>query len=87
GLDDLVPVHRIDRETAGLVLCSLDPATRDAYTALFRTRDISKTYEAVASWRADLPLPHVHRSRLVEGEPFFRMREAEGAANSETHVA
>lgn len=87
GLDDLVPVHRIDRETAGLVLCSLDPATRDAYTALFRARAIEKTYEAVAPWRADLPLPHVHRSRLVEGEPFFRMREAEGAANSETHVA
>ena len=30
--------------------------------------------------------PHVRRSRLVRGEPFFRMREADGEPNSETRV-
>lgn len=87
GLDDLVPVHRIDRETAGLVLFSCNPATRDAYTALFRERRISKGYDVLAPHAPALELPLIRRSRLVEGEPFFRTREAEGAANSETRIA
>jgi tRNA pseudouridine32 synthase/23S rRNA pseudouridine746 synthase len=52
GLDDLAPIHRIDRETAGLVLFSVNPTTRDAYQSLFRNRIIHKTYEAIASYRA-----------------------------------
>ncbi|TBR09865.1 MAG: pseudouridylate synthase [Lysobacter sp.] len=86
GNPRLVPLHRIDRETAGLVLFSANPATRGAYQALFRERRIDKTYQALAPPLPGLALPHVHRSRLVAGEPFFRMREADGPANSETHV-
>ena len=36
--DSLVPIHRLDRETAGLVLFSRNPKTRGNYTALFRER-------------------------------------------------
>lgn len=86
-LPDLVPLHRIDRDTAGLVLFSLDPATRGRYQALFPRRQITKVYHALAPHRADLALPCVHRSRLVEGEPFFRMREDAGEPNSETRIA
>jgi len=82
----LVPLHRIDRETAGLVLLSANVATRNAYQALFRQRRIEKTYEAIAPPLPLLPMPHVHRSRLLTGEPFYRMGEAGGAPNSETHV-
>src|SRR5690606_8307719 len=35
GNPALVPLHRIDRETAGLVMFSADPGTRAAYQALF----------------------------------------------------
>jgi len=84
---DLVPLHRIDRATSGLVLFSVNPASRGAYQALFRERRIHKTYLALAAPLPALALPHVHRSRIVAGEPFFRMREAEGEANSETRVA
>ncbi|RYZ69806.1 MAG: pseudouridine synthase [Lysobacteraceae bacterium] len=86
GNPDLVPLHRLDRGTAGLVLFSADRRTRAAYQALFRERRIEKAYEAVAPALPDRAFPLVRRSRLVAGEPFFRMREAEGAANAVTRV-
>lgn len=83
---DLVPLHRIDRHTAGLVLFSANKQTRSAYQALFPTRQIEKRYEAIAPALAHLTFPCVHKSCLVDGEPFFRMQEAEGPANTETRV-
>ena len=47
GLDDLVPLHRLDRATAGVVMFSANPATRGAYHLLFERRAVAKTYEAV----------------------------------------
>jgi tRNA pseudouridine32 synthase/23S rRNA pseudouridine746 synthase len=86
GIEALAPVHRIDRETAGLVLLAIRPETRDAYSALFRDRAVRKTYEAIAPWRGDLAFPFTHRSRLVEGESFMTMREEAGEPNSETLI-
>ncbi len=65
GNEDLVPLHRLDRETAGLLLFSANPHTRNAYHALMRERRVHKVYEAVAAWRADLafPLQASHRLR------------------------
>lgn len=82
----LVPLHRIDRGTAGLVLFSANPASRAQYQALFRERRISKRYEALAAPLPDIEFPLTRRSRLVEGEPFFCMREVPGVANSETRI-
>jgi tRNA pseudouridine32 synthase/23S rRNA pseudouridine746 synthase len=86
GNADLVALHRIDRETAGLVLFSTNPETRATYQALFPERRIEKTYEAMAPALPGLEFPRVHRSRMVSGEPFFRMCEVEGELNSETHI-
>lgn len=86
GNPNLVPLHRIDRETAGLVLFSTNPVTRAAYQALFRERRIEKHYEAVAPALPQLEFPRVHRSRIVPGEPFFRMCETDGEPNSETRI-
>lgn len=86
GCAELVPLHRIDRETAGLVLFGKRGAERDAYHALFRDKNIRKLYHAVAAWRADLQWPCVHLSRLVPGEPFFKSQEVAGTANSETRI-
>ncbi len=88
---NLSPLHRIDRETAGLVLLSKRPQDRDAYQRLFRERRVNKIYEAIAPWRADLSGPLTRRSHILEDEQaFYRMREArpeEGLApNSETHI-
>ena len=86
GIDSLIPIHRIDRETAGLVLFCVQPEERDAYQALFRRHEVVKHYEAIAPWRADLQFPLWRKTRIVEDEPFFRQREAPGEANSETLI-
>lgn len=82
----LTPVHRLDRETAGLVLFSRNPKTRGHYTALFRKRSVRKVYEALAPTLENANFPITRRSRIVQGEPFFRMKEVPGKANSETHI-
>ncbi len=82
----LVPLHRIDRHTAGLVLFSANPQSRSAYQQLFPTRRIDKFYEAIAPALPGVAFPRVHKSRLVDGEPFFRMQEGPGVSNTETAV-
>jgi len=87
GIDTLAPVHRIDRDTAGLVLFTLQPATRGAYHALFREHRVCKRYEAIAAWRPDLILPLTRRSRLVQSaDSFMQMTECEGIPNAETRI-
>lgn len=86
GLDTLSPVHRIDRETAGLVVFAIQPHTRGAYQDLFRQRQVFKAYEAVAPWREGLTWPHHHRSRLEPVPGFFTQHEVAGEPNSETRV-
>lgn len=84
--DDLVPLHRLDRGTAGLVMFSADRASRAAYHGLFSERRITKRYEALAPALPDLAFPLTRRSRIGTGDPFFRMRELDGPANSETRI-
>jgi len=87
GCEDLSPIHRIDRETAGLVLLSKRPQDRNAYQALFRDKTIHKVYQAVAAYRPDMPWPLVHTSRLADdSQHFFKMREVPGEPNSETRI-
>ena len=86
GNDALAPLHRIDRDTAGLVLFSANPHTRAAYQSLFREQRVRKQYEAIATALPEMEFPVTRASRIVAGEPFFRMREVEGDANSETRI-
>lgn len=86
GIETLAPMHRIDRDTAGLVLFTVEPHTRDAYQRLFRERSIEKTYEAIAPWRADLVLPTIYRNRLVESDEFMQMQASHGDANALTAI-
>ena len=86
GLEDLVPLHRIDRETAGLVLFSVQRPTRGLYHALFSGRQITKQYEAVAPWRDEVAFPREHKSRMQESPQFFRMHEVPGTPNTHTRM-
>ena len=86
GLTNLVPIHRIDRDTAGLVLFSVQPASRAAYSALFADRQVKKTYEAIAPWRSDLKFPMTRESRIVEAGHFMLQHEVAGVANAITHI-
>ncbi len=87
GINTLVPIHRLDRETAGVMLFSVNPNTRDLWQGLFRDRQINKVYEAYAPLHVSRQLPIRYCSRLVRDEQFFRMKEVEGEPNSETHIA
>ncbi|WP_244940596.1 pseudouridine synthase [Corticibacter populi] len=85
GLPQLAPLHRLDKDTAGLVLLSANPATSNAYHRLFREQQVHKEYEAVAAHDARFEQPYWHRSRMEEGGPrFFTMCEVPGEPNSAT---
>ena len=88
GLDTLAPMHRLDRETAGVLAFIVRPAERDAYQGLLRGRDVEKVYEAIAPWRADLEHPCVVRHRIEKppGAHFMQVRIAPGEPNAETGV-
>ncbi|MDE3735385.1 pseudouridine synthase [Pseudomonas resinovorans] len=86
GNPHLVPLHRIDRHTAGLVLFSANPASRNIYHALFRDREIHKRYEAIAPALPSLDFPLLRETRLGKSEPFFRMQEVEGEPNTRTRL-
>ncbi len=86
GIDTLTPVHRLDRETAGVMLFSVNPATRSAWQALFRFRQVEKEYEAIARYRPDLQLPIEVCSRIERDEQFFRVREVDGEPNAFSRI-
>lgn len=86
GLASLTPMHRLDRETAGLVAFTVQPQTRGAYQGLFRDRAVEKVYEAVAPWRAGDTWPKQVANHLRTGDHFMTMVASEGPVNAETHV-
>ena len=86
GLDTLVPLHRLDRETAGVVLFAVQPTERNAYQALFRTHAVTKVYEAVAPANPLLRFPLRRQTRLVRAPQFFRQTEVPGDANTDTWI-
>jgi tRNA pseudouridine32 synthase/23S rRNA pseudouridine746 synthase len=85
ALPHLTPIHRLDRETAGVVIFSHNLATRGTYQSMFQKRAIRKIYEALAPL-LHREFPFTYRSRMVDGEKFFVMKEEEGEPNSETLV-
>ncbi len=87
GIADLAPIHRIDRETAGLVVFSVNRATRGLYHQLFLHGRIAKTYEALAAL-PDLPAHNqwTVENRLVRGEPRFRMQIVPGSINARSRI-
>jgi len=86
NLDTLSPLHRLDRETAGVVVFCVQTAMRGAYQDLFRLRRVTKQYEAIVHRPIDVDIPDIHRSRLEEDIHFMRMRQVDGAPNTETHL-
>ena len=85
-LPDLVPIHRIDRDTAGLVLFSLQAASRDAYSAMFRERRVEKSYEAVAGFNPKRAMPVRRESRIRMGAHFMQQAEVPGSVNAITDI-
>jgi tRNA pseudouridine32 synthase/23S rRNA pseudouridine746 synthase len=87
-IQTLSPIHRIDRDTAGLLIFSIKPEERAQYQNLFRDRAVMKLYEAIAPYSEELSnkLPFTYSSRLEESEHFLQMQEVEGEANTDTRI-
>jgi tRNA pseudouridine32 synthase/23S rRNA pseudouridine746 synthase len=87
GNADLVPAHRLDRDTAGVVMFVTDPEVRGAYHRLFSEGRVEREYLAVASiashpeiaeWRVE--------NRIGRGDPWFRQRIVDGAPNAISEI-
>jgi tRNA pseudouridine32 synthase/23S rRNA pseudouridine746 synthase len=85
----LQAVHRIDNGTAGLVLFSVNPQSRQHYHALFETHQVTKTYQAIAS-TINHPVMDKQKweikNRLEKSEPKFLMHIVPGLANSHSRI-
>jgi 23S rRNA pseudouridine955/2504/2580 synthase len=82
-------VHRLDRDTSGVLLLARTPGTAARLAAAFRTRAVEKTYWAVVAGRPvppegriDLPLRRIGGARGERTEPADR--DDPGAARAVT---
>lgn len=83
---NLTPIHRLDRETAGIVLFSKRQETRGVYQQMFAERKVNKVYHAIAAYHADLQFPYSLSLRMDKGEPFYTMQVVDGEINSHTDI-
>ncbi|MFG1768277.1 RluA family pseudouridine synthase [Nocardia salmonicida] len=85
-LPDLIPAHRLDRVTAGLLLFVVNPARRGAYQTMFHRKTVRKEYEAIAPYDPALELPRTVRSRIIKEKQVLAAYEVDGEPNAETEV-
>ena len=84
---ELAPLHRLDRETAGIVIFSVNPKTRGLYHELFMQGKVEKTYRALAEVnRPPRETQWTVENRIVRGEPRFRKKTVPGVANARSHI-
>ncbi|WP_354148303.1 RluA family pseudouridine synthase [Arthrobacter sp. 754] len=91
NLPDLIPMHRLDRMTAGVLLLSTNPETRGKYQVLFEKRRVQKEYECVSA--ADtapgfpaVEFPVVVRNRMTKSRSYLLAEVIEGEPNAETRI-
>lgn len=78
-LPELAPAHRLDRLTAGVLLCTAHREYRRGYQMMFDRRLPTKTYEAVGRYRDDLAFPLEVSSHLVKRRESVLAEEVPGA--------
>ncbi len=100
GEPDIIPAHRLDRATAGVLVLVRDPATRRAYQMLFQEHRVRKVYQCLAPVRPvlhprtgtvqhlDPPrvFPLERRSRVIKRRGILQAWEERGPVNAITRV-
>lgn len=72
---DCAAVHRLDRETSGLVLCSSDPNLRKSLGKVFSEKRIEKTYLAIVHGIPASPTWIVNAPLGQSKETLFRVKQ------------
>ena len=84
---DLSPLHRLDRETAGVVLFSVRADTRAPYHRLFAEGHVEREYRALSYIRKPLTETHWRlENRIEAGSPWFRQQIVDGPVNAVTNI-
>ena len=86
GILDLVVAHRLDRLTAGVILCIINKEKRGLFQQLFLDRKVQKTYLAVGTVPAEKQQEWHLKNCLERVYENFLMRVGEGDANSESFI-
>ncbi|MBL7017268.1 MAG: pseudouridine synthase [Kiritimatiellales bacterium] len=88
GLEELSSAHRIDRSTAGLVLCVKSREQRGLYQQLFMDGAVKKIYLAAGKLPPEADRTHWHvQARMEPRDETFRMQIVpDGAVNSESLI-
>lgn len=88
GIEALQALHRLDRVTAGLVMFSVNAESRHRYHDLFKTRQMNKTYQAIAKISGAEIIAGQQwevKNRIEQAEPRFLMRIAENNGKNEAN--
>jgi len=87
GLATLAAMHRLDRDTGGILLLTIKPDARVHYHRLFADASIEREYLAVAHI-GDAPNQNHWRveNRMESGEPWYRQQIVQGPANAITEI-
>ncbi|WP_427135709.1 RluA family pseudouridine synthase [Pseudarthrobacter sp. S9] len=90
-LPELIPMHRLDRMTAGILLLSTNPDTRGKYQVLFEKRQVQKEYECVAAavpapGHPAVDFPVVVRNRMTKSRSYLLAEVIDGEPNAETRI-
>jgi tRNA pseudouridine32 synthase/23S rRNA pseudouridine746 synthase len=75
GFEELSSAHRLDRSTAGLVLCVKNRAKRGLYQQMFMDGVVKKTYLAAGNLPPETAQTHWHvKARMEPRDDYFRMQ-------------
>ncbi|MCP4634579.1 MAG: pseudouridine synthase [candidate division Zixibacteria bacterium] len=85
--ENLVPLHRIDRETAGVILFSTDRESRNVYHQMFKSGNVKKTYAAIGTKPGDNKAEEwLIENRIEESEEWPLMKNSDGPINARTLI-
>ena len=88
GYEELCGAHRIDRSTAGVVLCVKNRSKRGLYQQMFMDGVVKKSYRAAGKIPPATDQTHWHvNARMEPRNDYFRMQIVPGEpANSESLI-
>lgn len=86
GLPELSPAHRLDRSTAGVLLLTTRKKWRGAYQEMFRRKEPSKTYHAIARFDPRLEFPRTVESHIVKHVGIMQAQQLDLPPNSRTDI-